>query len=695
MDNLPNIAFDPLIAMPLIWLILALAFIAAAMSGLSRLKSFFLRALSALFLTLALLNPQTVEEDKDPLADELLIITDNSESAELGDRKQKMNTIIAALSSRLESIENLEVTRVQTGDNQEGTKLASSLVEALSNMPQNRLAGVIAITDGQIHDIPVNPEGLLPDGVPLHALIMNDTESRDRRISAILAPRYGLVGEQTDFQVRVDDPGFEGDTAVIQIRVNGELIARFPATIGNRVSIPITIEKRGTNTVELNVVAAPDELTLKNNIFVSEISGIRDKMQVLLITGEPHRGGRAWRNLLKSDPAVEMVHFTILTIPDVKERVSGQDELSLIEFPTAQLFEEKLDEFDLIIFDNFTRRSSRMRGGRSRELIQPFYIQNIANYVEDGGALLVATGPGFAGDKSLYRTALAGVLPARPTGKISEFAYQAQLSDKGRRHPVTSSFAGSVANNWGQWFRIIESEVVAGHVLMEGPNGEPLLIMEKVVDGRVGMLMSDQAWLWSRNYDGGGPYSELFRRMAHWLLGEPDLDAEKLTAKISGDELVVERMTLGETAQDVTVRKPDGSTETIKLNPVSDGIYRGIGKTAGQGAYLLDGGDVNAVTALGALNPREYKDLTTTDAIIRPLSELTGGGTYVINKPADIPNMRRVRPGNAMSDASWMGLVENRQFVTRNSRRKPLAPALLFFALAIAALAWAWRREGQ
>ncbi len=695
MSWLPNIAFDPLVSLVWIAAIVILAILAAALGGISKLRSFLFRTLAALFLALALLNPQTVEEERETLPDEVLVIADKSESAMLGGRDQKIEAIIESLGNALEGAENLEVTLIRSGTNDDGTKLATDMVEALSALPQNRLAGVIAVTDGQVHDIPKNTENLLPEGVPFHAVVLEDPDSRDRRISTIVAPRFGLVGEQTEFEVQVDDPGHEGETAVIQIRVNGELVARFPATIGKRVAIPIKIERRGTNTVELNVVPADNELTLKNNIFVSEISGIRDSMQVLLVTGEPHRGGRAWRNLLKSDPSVEMVHFTILTVPGVKERRALSTELSLISFPTAQLFEEKLDDFDLIIFDHFTRRSSPGRSGRITPLLDPYYVQNIAVYVENGGALLMATGPGYASENSMYRSALAAILPARPTGEVVEYAFRPELTDKGKRHPVTASFDGEQSKNWGQWFRIIESDVASGHVLMKGPGDEPLLIMEKVGDGRVGMLMSDQSWLWSKGYDGGGPYSELFRRMAHWLLGEPDLDAEKLTAVINGDELVIERSTLSDEVGSVEVRKPDQSVEIVELKQVTDGVFRGTGSTAGQGAYLLKSEDISTVTALGALNPKEFSILTPTTDIVKPLADATGGGVFKAADSGDIVSVRRVGKGDKTRGENWMGLVENQQYVTRNSRRKPLAPTLLYFILAVGALALAWRRESQ
>ena len=396
LDLLPNMAFDPLLATGWIIALGSLMFLAALAAGIGRLRSYFLRLLAGLFLVLALLNPQTVVEERDPLQDAILVIKDESESMKLGDRAEAADKTYRALIEQLKADPSLDVSTALIRPDSDGTRLTTSLIDGLGNLPASRLAGVIAITDGQVHDLPQKPETLLPEGVPFHSIIIGEEKARDRRISAIVAPKFGLVGEQAEFELRVDDPGFEGERANIQIKLNGETKARFPATIGNRISIPIEIERRGPNTVELTVRAAENELTLNNNVFVAEIAGIRDRMRVLLVTGEPHNGGRSWRNLLKSDPAVEMVQFTILTNPRVKNTNARQGELSLIAFPTRQLFEEKLDEFDLIIFDHFRRRFAPSRSGRSTPILSPVYLQNVARYVDKGGALLMATGPAFA-----------------------------------------------------------------------------------------------------------------------------------------------------------------------------------------------------------------------------------------------------------------------------------------------------------
>lgn len=695
LDSLPNMAFDPLL--PLGWIIAlgSVMFLAALAAGIGRLRSYFLRLLAGLFLVLALLNPQTMIEERDPLQDVVLVIKDESESMKLGERAEAADETLKTLMEKLKADPTLDVSTALIRPDSDGTRLTTTLIDSLGNLPASRLAGVIAITDGQVHDLPQNPETLLPAGIPFHSIIIGEEKARDRRISAIVAPKYGLVGEQAEFELRVDDPGFEGERANIEIKLNGETKARFPATIGNRISIPIEIERRGPNTVELTVRAAEGELTLNNNVFVAEISGIRDRMRVLLVTGEPHNGGRSWRNLLKSDPAVEMVQFTILTNPRVKNTNARQGELSLIAFPTRQLFEEKLDEFDLIIFDHFRRRFAPSRSGRSTPILSPVYLQNVARYVDNGGALLVATGPAFAEQESIYRSPLAAVLPTRPTGETTKEAFKPELNEKGRRHPITSSFAGKEDQTWGKWFRIIDNKPISGDVLMEGPDAAPLLVIDKIGEGRVAMLMSDQAWLWSKGFDGGGPYSEMFRRTAHWLMGEPDLDAEKLTATSENGLLAIERRTLEDKAQTVVVEKPNGTKETVRLSKTTNGIYRGNVKSAGQGAYRLASGDVTTITAIGSLNPKEYAKLLPTTEILTPFAEGTGGGLFSTELSADVPTIRRVKPGRSSSDTDWMGLIAHEDYAVQSSKRSPLAPGWLFFALALMAMGGAWLREGK
>ncbi len=693
-ELLNSFAFDPYIPVWAIIFISVALFTASLMTAVSGLKSYFWRLVAGLFLLLAILNPQKVDEDRTLLKDTVIVLNDTSQSMQVGERDSARRAILNGLEDGLKQDNSLDIVTVDVDGSESGTKLSPVLIEALGTAGTNRIAGVIALTDGQIHDNTQTIETVLPDDVPFHALVIGAPEARDRRIRAVTAPRFGLVGEQADFELQVDDPGHEGERALIVVKLNGVAQARFPITIGQKLSIPLEIERRGSNTVEMSVVAAEGELTLNNNVFVSEISGIRDRMRVLLITGEPHNGGRAWRNLLKSDPAIDLVQFTILTMPRINATNARPNELSLIQFPTQQLFEEKLDEFDLIIFDHYKRRSTPTRLGM-RPIILPSYFTNIVNYVEGGGALLLATGPSFATNESIFRSPLAYILPTRPTGETTTKAFRPSLNAKGRRHPITRSFKGQAEQNWGQWFRLVQNTPVNGDVLMEGADGSPLFVIDKVGEGRLAMLMSDQAWLWAKGFDGGGPYREIFRRTAHWLMGEPDLEAETLRANIDGDNIVIERNSLGEISEPVSVLTPSGRSVNVTLSEVSEGLYRGQLASEGFGAYRLQQGDVSSITAIGALNPKEYAELLPRTDILAPLAQNSDGLVKAVGLGKEtLPQIRRISGKNQTSGEDWLGLRAYNDYTVTRSNREPLIPPLVFFILFFLSLSLAWRREG-
>ena len=690
-----NLAIDPLIGLPWVIGLGVLIFVASIAAGAGRLRSQFFRFTAGLLLLVGLLNPQAVEEDRETLPDTVIVIEDQSDSMQFGERDIALKEMSAALKSKFREDGNLDIVTIAVPQDTDGTLLAAAMSDALAGAPSERLAGIVALTDGQAHDITDATATYLPEGVPFHSLIIGEAEARDRRILATKAPKFGVVGEQAEFELLVEDPGFEGERARIEVKLNGDVKARFPITIGEPLTIPLEIERRGSNTVEMSVQGVEGELTLNNNLFVSEIQGVRDRLRVLLITGEPHNGGRAWRNLLKSDPALDLVQFTILTSRS-KYTNAQEEELSLIQFPTRQLFEERLDEFDLIIFDQYERRSLSQRQGRSRPTIPPQYFQNISRYVEEGGALLLATGPAFATQASLYRTPLVSVLPTRPTGETMVGAFRPELNDKGRRHPITADFQGNDDQTWGPWYRVIENDPIGGDVLMDGPDGVPLFVIDKVRDGRVAMLMSDQAWLWAKGHEGGGPYREMFRRTAHWLMGEPELDAETLSAVRDGNDLVITRRSLDEVNTRVSVTSPDGTTRRVALDRITDGLYRATLPLAGQGAYRLQNDDISTITAVGSLNPKEYENLLPTEEVLAPLTQATNGLLKSVQLEAsNLPDIRRTNPGRATAGSNWMGLVSHDAYTVTQSRRTPLAPGLFIFALFFLFLALAWRREGK
>jgi len=410
-------------------------------------------------------------------------------------------------------------------------------------------------------------------------------------------------------------------------------------------------------------------------------------LRVLLVSGEPHAGERVWRNLLKADPSVDLVHFTILRPPD-KQDFTPIDELSLIAFPMPELFVEKLNTFDLIIFDRFRERNG---------ILPLAYFENIAGYVDNGGALLVSAGPEFSEPTSIYRTPLSTVLPAAPTGDIIAQSYKPIVTPQGEAHPVTRDLpganSGSTQPSWGRWFRLIGASKITGETVMSGPGDKPLLVLDNVGKGRVAELLSDQGWLWTRGFEGGGPEAELLRRLAHWLMKEPELEEERLDASIAGGEISIERRTMADSAAPVALTYPSGKKENITLTKSAPGLWRATAKADELGLYRLDDGKLSAVAAAGPLNPKEVADMRATDSILKPGAQSSGGSVRWLSNR--MPSIRRVDANAPTSGDNWIGLKRNGAYRVTAVEQQQLLPPWAALLLLLGTLLFAWRMEGH
>jgi hypothetical protein len=351
------------------------------------------------------------------------------------------------------------------------------------------------------------------------------------------------------------------------------------------------------------------------------------------------------------------------------------NELALIAFPTRELFQEKLSSFDLIILDRFTDRG----------ILPHAYLRNIADYVHRGGALLLTAGPEFASPESLDQTPLSAVLPAHapPEGDgVVTGAFRPVVTALGARHPVTAGLAGandgSAAPTWGPWYRAIATEDVHGQVLMTGPGGLPLLVLSHVDQGRVALLLSDQIWLWSRGHEGGGPQGEFLRRVAHWLMGEPDLDEDRLSARITGKTLHVERQTVdGPAAVDTTVTPPDGPKRALALKETAPGAASGtLPAVAGQD------------------NPLEFADLRATADRLGKLVHQSGGGITWLGA-SGAPRVLRVSARDSAAGPGWIGLRRRDAHLVTGVETVPLLPAWAALPLLLGLALAAWRRESR
>ncbi|GLK51322.1 glutamine amidotransferase [Maricaulis virginensis] len=677
--------FAPLLPWSVIAALTGLALIATLAGGVMRLSGWIWRTLAILGIALVLANPSLVEEERDPLADVAILVTDTSSSMDIGGRNDAANAMAEALRREAETDPLLDLVEVEAGESADGTMLFDGVNAALASAPPDRIAGVVLVTDGQVHDAPASLDAINVDA-PIHHVMPGDREAGDRRLVIEEAPRYGIVGQTVQFMIRVEDDAMQG-TAAVDFRFEGGEPQRFTIPIGRSTRVEVPVERRGQNVIEAEVEAGPEELSLINNRAAVSVNGVRDRLRVLLVTGEPHNGARAWRDLLKSDPSVDLVHFTILRPPDRRDS-TPVDELALIGFPVQELFVERLEEFDLVIFDRYRRRN----------IMPPLYFDYIARYVDNGGALLVTAGPPFAGAPSLYRTPLAAVLPVRPTGYITDGGFTPETTETGLRHPVTAGLAGGgEIPQWGRWLRHIHGTALGGDTLLETPDGHPLLVLQRSGEGRAAIVMSDQTWLWARGFEGGGPYAEMFRRVAHWLMREPELDEERLTAYATEGELHVDRVTLADDAPPLEITWPDGREETVAMGRTEDGRFAAVMPAEGSGLVRLRSGDLTTVAALGPINPVEYADLRPTGDALDPFVEATGGGWYPVGDgaDADLPALRRTRAGADQAGRTWLGLTRNERYVVEASTRTPLLPGLLAVLLLAAFLGLGWWREGR
>ncbi len=689
-----QISFDP--AFP-VWSIVLFAAVAlaGALFGLyNRLRGSWLRLGAVLALALALLNPTLLQEEREKLKSVVALVIDQSDSQKLGNRNEQTNKTAEAVKSLLARLSGFEVREIVAQNNRDvdqeaSTALFDALRKGLQDVPPERVAGSIMITDGQVHDIPADAKSL---GIkaPVHALITGNAGEFDRRIVIKRSPRFGIVGENQSIQFRVEDSNIpDGQPIEVRVLIDGDYYTSTLVRAGTTSTFTFKVPHAGKTIIEFEAETVKGEITTLNNRAFSVMDGIRENLRVLLVSGAPHSGERTWRNLLKSDASVDLVHFTILRPPE-KQDGTPINQLSLIAFPTRELFVEKIESFDLIIFDRY-----QLRG-----VLPVLYFDNIARYVENGGAVLIAAGPEYANNESIYRTPIAPVLPAVPSGNILEGPFYPSVSDAGKKHPVTRGLEGSASSppKWSRWYRYIDAADTTGDVIMNGPDNKPLLILDRPGDGRIAIMLSDQVWLWARGFEGGGPHVSLLRRLGHWLMKEPQLDEESLTTKTNGNRLTITRQTMGDDPGPLSILLPDGTLNKVPLKKFDEGLWRTTIKADSPGLYQLANGDLKALAHVGPANPREFQGVISTTEKLAPLAKATRGlVTRVVNDSGNlvIPRIIPVQGSNFTAGSGLLGLKTTNATILKGITRLPLFTGFLGLALLLAALSAMWAREGR
>ncbi|MCW5687960.1 MAG: hypothetical protein KIT76_05375 [Pseudolabrys sp.] len=685
-----GVAFAPLVPQYVVWTAFGVAVFLSLLLIVARSRGALVRTVAMALLVLALANPSMTREDRDPIPSVAAVIVDKSPSQEFGDRTAQTEQARATIVDRLKRVPGLELRVAEAGaadGETDGTRLFNALSSTLADVPPDRIAGAVFITDGRVHDIPADAAAL-GFAAPLHALITGKANEIDRRVVLTQTPRFGIVNQMQTIGFKVEDHGVPAGPVQVTVRRDGEVLEQRTVNAGVNVTMQVQIPHAGANIVEVEAAPLANELTQVNNRAVISIDGVRDKLRVLLVSGEPHAGERTWRNLLKSDASVDLVHFTILRPPE-KQDGTPINELSLIAFPTRELFQQKIGEFQLIIFDRYARQG----------VLPMIYFDNITRYVRNGGAVMIAAGPDYASQTSIWRTPLDAILPAEPTGDVTEQSFHARLTEAGKRHPVTRALEGSDSDppHWSHWFRLVNTKRTTGTSVMQGPDGKPLLVLAREGEGRVALMLSDHIWLWARGYEGGGPHLDLLRRLSHWLMKQPELDEEALRLIVAGRDMTVQRQTMADGVADVTLTSPSGKTQTLKLSAAEPGLWRSQVPANELGLWRATDGKLTALVNVGPANPREFQEVTSTTQTLNALADTTGGSVRRLDSGSgiDVPRVVPVRTASTYKGDDWIGMKMRDVSVVRGIGVLPVFTGLIGLLLLVGSLALTWAREGR
>ena len=660
-----HVTFSPLLPWPVVATLAGLTLLPCLLALATRRRGGLLRLAGFAVLVITLAGPRWTRNTAQTLPDVALILVDQSASIQLGTRHAMADRALAALRA---SAQKTGATRLIVADippaSSGGTQILPALHQALANIQPDQLAGIVAITDGEIADA-----AGLPSGAPFSALLTGAGEETDRELRLDNAPAFGLVGQTVSLRLTVFDHGADDAGTVVPVIVteDGQPVVTTTAVIGQPLSVLLPIRHAGPAVIVASAPPLAGEVSAINDQAAFTLTGIHKRLNVLLVSGSPNQGERAWRLLLKSDPAVQLVHFTILRQPGEPIDADPRD-VALVPFPVRELFETDIGKFDLIILDQFN----------AGDLLPAEYLASIAAYVENGGALLAEVGPEFAGPESLAGSPLGSVLPAIPAapGTVPQDLTPA-VTPLGARHPVTAPLAGQALKPWQ---RMEAATPRPGSlVLMTGANDLPLLILGHAGKGRTGILLSDQLWLWTRGDAHAGPALPLLRRAVHWFLHEPALEAEALTATVAHGRLSIDRRTLSPTDPgDATVTFPDGRTRNLLLTQTAPGRFTSsLPVQNATGVWKVSEGGRIAYAVAAPDNAEEYQDLAAT------ASRLRGVARNIIWLGRD--------PSPALGPL----LTPRHAVQITGSSSLPLLPPLpaLLVALALITAAW-WRENG-
>ncbi len=653
------IGTSPILPIPILGLLL-IAFIAIQVFAFLKSKKInIFHAFAFLTMLIFALNPQIIDIVKKDRPQKIIIIKDYSASMMASGRFDGINVALQNLKKQIAKNKNLEIVEGEIAPNNQVTSFSKALEEATNNINEKDISGAILITDGLGID-----KSEIARPYPIHQILIGSENEKDAFIELIEAPKPNKIGETTKAKIIVKTKNIDDKIARLNISMAGYAPYQINVPTNKEYDVEFKIQTSAITPVAIEVLPFNNEVSIANNAIITNIEGIQDRLRVLLVTGEPYEGTRAWRNLFKSDPAIDLVHFTILRSPE-KEDYANEEEVSLIPFPTEELFIDKLDEFDLVVFDRF----QNLVGLRDE------YFQNVTRYVKNGGALLIAFGPKDAEDKGVLSTSLNEIIPINQAPEMIDNEFYPSITEKGLHHPITQN----LDQKWGKWDRIFKTTTNANVLMKAGEN--PLLIINQVENGRIALILSDKSWYWQRGFDGGGPFRELIGRTAHWLMKDPSLADKNIKLSDGINNIKIEYFGDG-SLQKMHILGPNQKFEITPNDNEKFQMTRSI-NSPNYGLYIVAINDANGFIIHGAKGETYNDFLIASPKTIQNIASHNGGGNYFFvgkdgkGSIGEITNIDNL----LFAKNNQIYLNKNKSAQNIETARRPLIPQFIYAVL--------------
>jgi uncharacterized membrane protein len=430
-----------------------------------------------------------------------------------------------------------------TGD---ATLIRKALEQVRARYDGRDLAGVVLLSDGAATgDLARDGDGAARDflrslDTRVHTVWTARPGVRDLAVARVAADEFAFVRTVVRLEATIRATGYPAQRVLVSLAADGQVERQkwidVPADGTATVSFEVTPPRVGRYLYEIAIPVQPDEAVEANNRRAFVVRVIRDKIRVLQVAGAPSYDVRALRAMLEENPNVDLISFFILRTQDDIALVPN-DEMSLIPFPTRELFEEQLPSFDVIVMQNFE--------------FLPYgigdYLDNIESYVAGGGGLAMLGGDLSFTAGGYHGTPVASALPVEllpPT--VADLAdvsrFRPALTEAGKTHPVTA-LRYAVPDNLTTWAALPELEgvnrvaaakpdatVLAVHPRLRTGRGAPMpvIVAGDHGAGRTLAITTDSLWRYgfvaaSRPGDDGRAYTKLWENAVRWLIQDPDL----------------------------------------------------------------------------------------------------------------------------------------------------------------------------